>query len=469
MFMHRITGSAAVTVLLAGLSAGAQPASRQTLPPADAALMTKALAAYDAGDFGAAEPVLGTLAVRHPENYVVNESLGSLYSEAGQVSRAVPYLERAVRVSPGEALGHANLGATYLKLKQMEKAVAELRVAAKLDPRNFETLSNLGQAWMQSNQPASAAQTFAAAEKLRPYDPDTLYNWALALQAEKSPGEAAAVLGRIPAAARTGETESLAGELAEQLGDYKAAVVAYQAAARLEPSANNIYGLALELLRHWTWEEALTVARFGQSRFPDDQRFSTAAGIALYADGKYPEAAAEFSSLLRLNPENATYADLLGRSCEASGEDTVGTACQALDAFASAHPGNARIAVFVAAHILHSPVDQQDTARAEALVKQAIAADPQMPEAYFQLAVLEQQRAHWKESAAPLEKAIILRPEYTEAHFRLSRAYAHLGRRDEALHEIALQQQYSKVEKDHLNSRMHEMVRFMLIPAETKP
>jgi tetratricopeptide (TPR) repeat protein len=96
------------------------------------------------------------------------------------------------------------------------------------------------------------------------------------------------------------------------------------------------------------------------------------------------------------------------------------------------------------------------------LLQQALAEDPKLTEAYYQLGVLEQQRSHWKESAVVLEKAVELRPSYPEAHYRLSRAYSHLGMRDDAQKQMALQQQYAQQEKDHLNARMQEVVTFLL-------
>ncbi len=61
-----------------------------------------------------------------------------------------------------------------------------------------------------------------------------------------------------------------------------------------------------------------------------------------------------------------------------------------------------------------------------------------------------------------LQKAIELRPTYPEAHYRLSRAYAHLGQREEAQQEIALQQKYSQQAKDSLNNHLSEVVTFLV-------
>ncbi len=103
--------------------------------------------------------------------------------------------------------------------------------------------------------------------------------------------------------------------------------------------------------------------------------------------------------------------------------------------------------------------------KAASLLHAALSADPNYADAWFQMGVLEQVQLHWKESATDLERAIALRPTFAEAHYRLSRAYAHLGRRDDAQKEIALHQTYSQQAKDSLNARMQEVMTFILKPS----
>jgi tetratricopeptide (TPR) repeat protein len=75
--------------------------------------------------------------------------------------------------------------------------------------------------------------------------------------------------------------------------------------------------------------------------------------------------------------------------------------------------------------------------------------------------VLDQEETHWQDSTAPLEKAIALNPTLAEAHYRLARAYSHLGRREDAAKEIALQQRYAKEQKDSLDARLKEVTTFL--------
>lgn len=433
------------------------------MPAADTSALHRAIDAYDQGNASQAEPVLRDLAKRYPADFQANEALGSLYVEAGDLSQALPYLERARTLSPREAIAHANLGAAYLKLNRTGEAAHELETAARLDPRNGDTQSSLAQALMLNGRPAEAAGAFAKAASAKPGDWSLRYDWALALFDSGSMRQAATVLKPIPARAATDQMESLRGDVEEKLGDYKDAVLHYQSAAQINPSDANIYALTVELLRHWTWDEAITIAQYGEKQYPASTHFKVAEGLALYASSKYPAAAATFSALLAAKPDDAMYADLLGRSCVLVAEGASAD-CNGILEFARRHPENAQAATYAATGLLHRPEGQQDAAEAERLLHQAIAADPKLADAYFQMGVLYQMRLAWKESVTMLEQSIRLKPDFPEAHYRLSRAYAHMGQREDAQREIGLQQKYSQQEKDSLNARLQEVITFVLKP-----
>jgi len=434
------------------------------MPVRDEASLRAALDAYDQGRLLEAEPVLLDLTKRYPKSYEAAEALGSVYAEAGDLGRAVASLQKACVLAPGEAIGHANLGATYLKLRETTKAIDELERAVELDPRNGSTQSSLGGALMAGGQPKAAAKAFAAAAEISPGDAAVTYNWALALFESGSSREAAELLERIPAAERNDEVQALAGDAEERAGRYEKALAHFQAAAQMIPSDANLYALVTELLRHWTWAEAIEVANFGATRYPASTHFPMAAGVAYYGKSDYAGAVKVFASLLEADPNNAAVADLLGRSCSLLA-DGVEAGCSGMYEFAVRHPGNAITTTYAAVAILHEPKERQDLDRAAELLRMAIAADPKYAEAYFQMGVLEQARLQWKESAESLERSIALRPGSPEAHYRLSRAYTHMGRREEAKAQIALHETYSEQAKNSLDAKMQEVVRFLLKPS----
>ena len=434
-----------------------------TMAPADQTALRTALDAYDQGKLELAEPVLVRLTHQYPGSYEANEALGSLYAEGNQAERALPFLRAAILAGPRQALAHANLGAVYLKLSKPAEAVAELESAAKLDPGNASTQANLGQALMLARQPAAAAKAFAVAASASPGDLDLRYNRAVALYESGSSKEAGALIDSLPPASLTPEMHSLAGDADEHAGEFGKALAHYEAAARANPTSVTLYTVVAELMRHWNWDEAIQVADYGVGKYPADTHFRMASGIARYARGDYAAAVGIFSTLLKEQPENAVAADLLGRSCGALA-DGENAGCGVVAEFAQRHPGNAVMSTYAAIAILHAPSREQNLDRAATLLQSAIASDPKYAEAYLRMGVLEQMRLHWAESATYLERAVALSPTAPEAHYRLSRAYAHLGRGDEAQAQIALQRTYAQKAKDSLDSRLQDVMRFVLNP-----
>ncbi len=435
-------------------------ATAAQMKPADATKLREALAAYEQGRAHEAQPILQRLLSLYPANFDINETLGLIHAEAGDFLAALPLLERAVHLQPGAAVARANLGTAYLKINQPQKALPELEAAARLQPGDQQTDTNLAHAFMEIGQPAKAAQAFAAAAALGPFDADTVHDQALALLQSSDAAGAKRVLDAVPENSRNDSTEELSGETEERLGNYRQAEEHFSQAAHLNPSEPNIYAWLVELLRHFSWQPAVKVADYGIQQFPSSTRLKAARGIALYADNRYQEAAAVFAGLLVADPDNATWASLLGHNC-ALVADTAVTGCENLQRFAALHPSNAEAATYAATALLHQPADKRDNAKARALLQQAIIANPRLAEAHYQLGVLDQEEAHWQDSIAPLEKAIALNPALAEAHYRLARAYSHLGRREDAAKEIALQQRYAKEQKDSVDARLKEVTTFL--------
>lgn len=431
----------------------------QQIAPSDQAAFRQALNAIDAGNSEQAEPVLRKLAERYPSNDQISEALGLIYAERGQMTRALPYLQRASKNAPNSALDHANLGTAWLKLGRTRDAATELATAARLDPRNAETLSSLGQAYMLLGDPAHAVHAFSQAAALAPPSADLFYNWALALSRTNQTTAAAKVLDRIPPDQVSDQSESLAGDIEEKLGNFISAARHYQKAAEIKPSEANLYGLTVEFLRHWTWDAATTNAEYAVKNYPASARLQLALAVALYGDKRFPEAAKVFDGLLHKDPENSTYADMLGRTC---GEMSGGNPnCDTLLTFSNQHPRNPSAAFYAARQIMGRPHSAADLNLAEILLKRATATDPKLADAWYEYGLVEADRNQWPLCARMLEKAIALRPDYASAHYQLAIACAHLGRNSDRSRELALFQKYSQQEKERVDTNVRQMTVFL--------
>lgn len=438
------------------------PASHQqshTLSATDEQALKHALDADDAGQLQRAEATLQELAKRNPENFDVIEALGLHYAQAEDFKAAYPLLTKAAKIS-GSAVAQANLGAVELKLNHAAEAVVALERAVHLDPRNPQTQMNLGLALMQTNQPKLAADAFGVAAQFAPHDSDLLYNWSVALLNAGDYAKAADVLTGAPDLASSASMQSLLGDISEHRGQFKEAGDHYQAAVKLEPSEINIYMLGMEFVRHWTFEPGIKIFEYGLSLYPKSTRLLSGQGIAKYANNNYDEAAKIFAQLLAIDPDNAMYADILGRSCSLM-PDTI-DGCSDLVEFANKHPKNATVAVYAATSVMHRPDASSDLTIARKLLHQALAVDANLADAYYQLGVLQQEENQWQESVALLEKCVALKPELAKPHYRLALAYSHTGQKERAREQFALQQKYSAEEKTDLDAKMKAVTTFLV-------
>ena len=435
-----------------------QLSSRQSgaISTSDEQMFQQAMSAMQTGDSPKATSLLRSLQTRHPENFEINESLGLLYAGQGQVAQAVPLLAAAAREQPNSDVAHTNLGTAYFKLQRTQLAAREFERAAQINPSNAQAQSALGQAWMLLKQPIKAAVAFDAALKVDATDPDLIYNAALADFDAGQTQAAASLLAHMPGVDSSASAQSLYGDVEEKLGHYKEATQHYADAVTLEPSEPNVYVLGIEFLRHWTFGAAIKEFAAGGKKFPDSKRMRLGLGIAYYGNGNYDQAIPVLADLLAADPNNAMYANLLGRSCTVLTEDK-NTRCSTLIQFAQQHPQNATLATYAATSILHRPSTPEELQVAQSLLRHAIVADPKLPQARLQMGVLQQTESKWAASVAPLEAAIRLKPDYAQAHYRLARAYAHIGKHAEAQQQIALDQQYSKKQEKSLDARMKEI------------
>lgn len=415
-----------------------------------------AMEAANRGDAATAQPLLIGLHARHPDNFAINESLGLIYAGENNLEAALPLMAAAAAEEPSSPAASANLGMACLKLGRNADAKRALERAVQLNPGDSRAQQALGEAYMELRQPARAADAFERALESDENNPTLLYDAALARFDDGGANQAAALLARMPGVESSPAAQSLYGDVDEKLGHFKEAGQHYINAARLEPTEANEYVVGVEFLRHWTFHPAAQEFRAALQQYPESRRLRAGLGVAYFGDHNYSEAIAVFSGLLAADPDNVTYADLLGRSCSVLTEGS-DAHCAALTAFAQEHPEDGRIATDAAIGLLDREGGPPQLEEAERLLRTALRAEPDLPEAHYEMGILLQRRNRWKASVAELQTAIRLKANYAAAHYRLALALARTGQRDRARAEIALQQKYSAQENLDRDRRLSQM------------
>jgi len=391
-----------------------------------------AMAARDRGDLDRAETLLSALHRTHPGNFAVDESLGLLLVSRDEVPRALPLLEAAVREQPSSDVAHANLGAALYRLHRNASALAEFQAAARINPANASTQQSLGRLYMETRDPDKAADAFLAGIKLTPDDGDLQLDCATALLAANRVTEARSILAGLTGADSSARAQSLLGEASEMEGKFQDAI------------------------EHFIGEFEPAVAQF-----PKSTRIRFGLGAAYYGGARYADAIPEFAELLQTDPNNSLYAKLLGMACTAP-TDKEQPHCDALVAYAKAHPRDAVAATDAASMCLHAAPTNGQLGLARQLLTQALAADPKLPEAQYQMGLLRQDQGDWAGSIANLEAAVRLRPSFSQAHYRLGLACWRTGRREQGQAEMDLEKKYAKQEQEDEDTRLRQITTFVV-------
>ena len=80
----------------------------------------------------------------------------------------VPFLKKAVAISPDDPTAHQDLAAAYIQINQVDDAVVELKTAIKLSPDSPQLHYDLGTAYKLQDDATDAIPELETAAKLNP-------------------------------------------------------------------------------------------------------------------------------------------------------------------------------------------------------------------------------------------------------------------------------------------------------------
>lgn len=121
-------------------------------------------------------------------NVVVESGFGSALFKAGRYNEAVPYLTKALQISPTYSNARNNLGKVYLKLGKFNEAIACFDELIKQNQDAPEAYVNLAIVYSQQGKHDLAIRNCVKAEQLKPKDAEVLNNlaWLLATASDLS-------------------------------------------------------------------------------------------------------------------------------------------------------------------------------------------------------------------------------------------------------------------------------------------
>jgi tetratricopeptide (TPR) repeat protein len=233
------------------------------------------------------------------------------------------------------------------------------------------------------------------------------------------------VLGRRDTAA----TRNLLGDALEASGDLMGAAEEYQKAAHADPTEENLFDWGNNLLQLRAYEPATRVLEEAVKRHAGSARLQVALGIARYSRGQFEEAIRSLGRATDLAPDDPRPYLFLGEMYGVSAE-LAGEVSRRLARFVEKQPASALGHFFYAMSVWKSDPAAAPPPGVEAHLKQAVALDPGLARAHFQLGVLYADARRYPEAIAPLEEAARLDPSMAQAFYRLGQVYRRTGRED---------------------------------------
>ena len=108
---------------------------------------------------------------RNPNFWMVQNSVGVVFLQKGQLSNALAHLKRALELNPNNAVAESNFGYALLLMGKVDEACLHLQKAIEIDPTYLPPYSNIGSALLQKGLPE---QSLAYLEKALRIDPSLI-------------------------------------------------------------------------------------------------------------------------------------------------------------------------------------------------------------------------------------------------------------------------------------------------------
>jgi cellulose synthase operon protein C len=328
----------------------------------------EALIASRRGELSAAREALQQVLKSAPD-YVPGLLLaGEIEFRAKQYNQAENYLRRVLKAAPGLVYGQRLLAATYLRLGSPAKALEVLQPALSHDTRDPMLMAVAGEAYLAHGDVAKAAQYFAQTTALDPKN----------------------------AAART-----RLGQVRFAEGDSEGAIRDLEAASAMDPNVSPAdLALIANLLRQKQYDQALAAVEQLEKKQPNSPLVYNLKGLVYLSKRDMGTARANFEHALQVQ------ADFLPAVANLAQLDRIenkpDAARKRYDALLAKDPKNDQ-ALLGLANLLQ--LLGGDPNEIEALLKKAVAANPQSINARVALVTLYARRGDGKRALIAAQEA----------------------------------------------------------------
>ena len=380
----------------------------------------------------------------HPDDAQSRLLLGMVSENSGDYATAAKMLSSVLDEVAKRPESLAALALSYYKLHEQTNARTTLQ---KLSSQSTPNVILLGAEIADKvGDYEEAEQLLNSISRSQANAPDIQFRTATV---QYHAGRFAECQGTLqPLVSSPGATPQMYNQLGwcyHKLNKPKEATEAFEHAIALTPADKTNYVDLIKVLEaHDFLQVALDAANRTATLFPTSAEvFNLKASVEtrLY---QFTDAITSYKHSVEVQPSDVESWLGLGRAQASAGliSDATSTFTTALERF----PKETRLKVAYAEMLLNHPdaADRTSSISAEKLLRQAIAGDPNNPEAFFELGKIELRDARLTDACQHLERAAKLLPQSSQVHFVLSRAYRRLNRTADAQRELETYQRLKK-------------------------
>jgi len=342
-------------------------------------------------------------------------------------------------LSEGPSLSGNPLSSRATETRKSTEAEQRLEETVRTHPDDFTANHQLGEYYLAN--PAAAVPYLEKAEELKPGDASNEFDLARAYLGTKNGAKAQQLLHDLIRRNDTAEYHNLLGQADEALNDPASALKEFKLAAQMDPSEQNTFDLANEvLLASNSNGPAIEAFTRGVTLFPNSVRMYIGLGIALYARNSYDAAIEALCHASDLDPSDPRPYVYLGKMYNVSNGHADEVA-KRIERFMETNPDNPLAYYYAALCLWKGARDDKlsvDEARVEALFKKSLALDPRPADTHLQLGILYAAQHREQDAISEFDAAIRLKPDDPDAHYHLAQAYFRTGDKERAQAELQI-------------------------------
>lgn len=369
-----------------------------------------------------------SIAVRlDPSNATAYGDWGILLFHQQRWNEAITELRKAVALAPGDGVSWSVLFQAYLAVKDFQSARAVSAQIEHLSPPSADTFGTLGGLQAKAGDYPAAITNLQKALEIDPDSFEAAYNLSLAWFREGQLDNARAQLEKLRKTHDDADVEDLLGEVYEAQGRPLDAVRSLERAVALDPQNENYcFGYLTELLSHKSYDAAILVGNAAVRNMPDSVRLRVALVAALYGAGKNQQGHDLIIRASQDFPNSSLplyFRIILAEGNLASDPGLT----EETERYLAGHPRDP-LGLFILGRLKDM---QGDPRAAISLLNQSLVLGRDSAETQLTIAKVYSELQNWQQVIVHSSRAVQLRPNMSEAWYRLARALNRVGRKSE--------------------------------------